>query len=231
MIRSAANDNIPVLIPCGAVEYHGPHLPVGADTLIADTLADMIEKNCRCIVMPHIPYSPTYFWAGAPTDGEIDFSSDALYLYAKELFKGLLKVGFRRIYVIQHHQGQNGAPDVCLKKAAADVIAEVSKEYGAGWGARLDNKYGDILSAVKVFQLDSFTECDSNDGLSHAGKLETEIVMQNYGRTVDMSLLTADIINSKRYLKNGRPDLADKKHGEKILKKIADSWIKEINKL
>ena len=39
--RLAADPECVALIPVGATEQHGPHLPVGTDTIIATSLADV----------------------------------------------------------------------------------------------------------------------------------------------------------------------------------------------
>ncbi len=36
-----------------------------------------------------------------PRTGEFDFDPDALLVYAREILRGLVKIGFRRIYIVR----------------------------------------------------------------------------------------------------------------------------------
>jgi creatinine amidohydrolase len=40
-------------MPAGVVEYHGPHLPIGADFLIANVITEEVERRTECYVMQH----------------------------------------------------------------------------------------------------------------------------------------------------------------------------------
>src|SRR6266545_3250213 len=44
--------NVPLLLPVGAVEQHGPHLPLGTDGLIPYELAKLVAGGGRAIVAP-----------------------------------------------------------------------------------------------------------------------------------------------------------------------------------
>jgi creatinine amidohydrolase len=48
------------LVPLGAVEQHGPHLPVGVDyrlvTAIAEAAAERVAGSVRVLVAPPLPY-------------------------------------------------------------------------------------------------------------------------------------------------------------------------------
>src|SRR6266511_2992213 len=43
--------NVPLLLPVGAVEQHGPHLPLGTDGLIFYELAKLVAGGGRAIVV------------------------------------------------------------------------------------------------------------------------------------------------------------------------------------
>jgi creatinine amidohydrolase len=45
-----------VIVPLGTVEQHGPHLPVGTDTLIPITVAKHVAEKTRILVAPPVYY-------------------------------------------------------------------------------------------------------------------------------------------------------------------------------
>ncbi len=40
------------VLPIGSIEMHGPHLPNGSDSFIAERVCDLIEGAVPCIVLP-----------------------------------------------------------------------------------------------------------------------------------------------------------------------------------
>ena len=133
-VQDAVARNVPILMPAGCVEYHGPHLPIGTDFLIANSICAEAEKRVECVMAPPLQFAPTLDWAAGPEEGEADFEPEAFFQYARESLRRIAAMGFRRIYILQHHQGPDGLEVLCLKRAAGEVIRETVKEWGAGWG-------------------------------------------------------------------------------------------------
>jgi creatinine amidohydrolase len=49
------------ILPIGATEYHGPHLPYGTDTLTAETLAEAFARELGgTLVLPAIAYGVSH---------------------------------------------------------------------------------------------------------------------------------------------------------------------------
>jgi creatinine amidohydrolase/Fe(II)-dependent formamide hydrolase-like protein len=70
-----------VILPVGAVDQHGPHLPVGAVTCIAEALADDLSREFRVLRAPTFPY-------GVNVPAERDFAGTAT-LRSKTLHRAL----------------------------------------------------------------------------------------------------------------------------------------------
>ncbi|NLO83419.1 MAG: creatininase family protein [Clostridiales bacterium] len=231
-IREAVKRNVPVIIPAGAVEYHGPHLPVGTDFLIADIVVRKIEERCECVVFPPLPFSSTMFWAAGPEEGEFDFDPDALFVYAREIFRGIVKVGFRRIYVLQHHQGNEGLPALVLKRAAVEVIREVGKAWGEGWGR---TPYGElpnpgIFDMIRIAHIDSFSEyasdCSERIPIGHGGRGETQLIMSEYPDRVKLDELKSLEGNMPEWLKDAY--LANRDDGRWWIEFCVNGWVREL---
>src|SRR3954470_882317 len=54
--ETAARADFAVL-PLGAVEWHGPHLPFGTDVILASEFAARIKGNVTAVLFPAMPYS------------------------------------------------------------------------------------------------------------------------------------------------------------------------------
>src|SRR3981189_3766060 len=70
--RLAADPDCVALIPVGATEQHGPHLPIGTDTIIATALADAAAGDLA-VVLPPIAFGASFFH-GTELAGTVAFS-------------------------------------------------------------------------------------------------------------------------------------------------------------
>lgn len=70
------------LLPVGAVEAHGPHLPLATDLVIAEAMAraaaERLEdgEGCEVLLLPTLPYGAAPFAAGFP--GTLDVGREAM---------------------------------------------------------------------------------------------------------------------------------------------------------
>ena len=55
-----------VLVPVGATEQHGPHLPLSTDTVIATTVAQQVGGPTSRLVSPAIPFNSSGEYPGFP---------------------------------------------------------------------------------------------------------------------------------------------------------------------
>jgi len=233
-IREAVRDNVPVLIAAGSVEWHGPHLPIGTDYLIAETIVRRVERRCRCVVAPPLPFSSTMFWAAGPEDGEFDYDPETLRLNALEMFRGFVKTGFRRIYVLQHHQGDEGLPSLTIRRAAAEVMRETARGWPPGWGRAPEIPIGNFFSMIRVAYLDSFSRYPSPDAprcpVGHGSRGETQLMMADYGDCVKMDLLDAyerETGSLPSWLRDSR--LATRDEGERWIEFCVEGWAAELS--
>src|SRR5262249_28409406 len=54
--RAAARANPKLILPAGTTEHQGPHLPLGADTIVVERLADDLSAEFRVLRAPTIEY-------------------------------------------------------------------------------------------------------------------------------------------------------------------------------
>ncbi len=138
-IRTAIDEHWPVALPLGVLEYHGEHLAVGLDTLVVVKMLEILEKEMDLIVLPPFYYGASSYAVEPPErNGSVHVGADKLLPFAQDLFRGLLRIGFRNIHFFVHHQTENfaaGMPtDLAFKFAARQAVFEfLEKERGEGW--------------------------------------------------------------------------------------------------
>lgn len=111
------------LIPCGSLEQHGRHMPLGTDTLIAAEVARRVGEMTGSIVLPPV-------WAGI-SDHHMDFAgtvtlgADTYVRLVGDLCTSLYRHGFRRILVVNGHGGNTPVLMTALRRIRTDLGRQV----------------------------------------------------------------------------------------------------------
>jgi len=116
--RQAARPGSTVLWPFGAIEQHGPHLPLGTDGLFADRVADAVLAG----LSPDLPiwrlplqslgFSPEHL--GFP--GTLSLPPGLLIDLVVAVGRGLDAAGFQRLVLFNAHGGQIGLLEVAARQ-------------------------------------------------------------------------------------------------------------------
>ena len=204
-IRAAIDARWPVVLPLGVLEYHGEHMSVGMDTLAVTGVLDILEKEMNLVILPSFYYGAASYAVEPPErNGTLHVDAEALLPFARAMFQGLLRIGFRNIHVVVHHQTENflaGMPtDLVFKLAARQAIfAFLEKERGEGWwgNEKMADYYAqqsagdDPFNWVKAHPLMTPTAMDGYP-FDHAGEGETSLMMALSPAAVDLSRLSQD---------------------------------------
>jgi len=98
-----------VVLPVGATEQHGPHLPVGVDTYavthIAHAAAEALAGQIPVLVAPTLPYGSSHHHL--PFGGTLSISTETYLRTVGNLVESLIVGGFRRIFILNGHGGNN----------------------------------------------------------------------------------------------------------------------------
>ena len=123
-LRALAPSTLLVL-PVGATEQHGPHLPVATDRLavehIARAAAQEAATQIPVLVAPTLPFGSSHHHI--PFGGTLSLGTETYYRVLVDLAESLIASGFRRIFILNGHGGnseliQLAARDVALKHPA-----------------------------------------------------------------------------------------------------------------
>ncbi|MDB5541288.1 MAG: creatinine amidohydrolase [Devosia sp.] len=212
-IRRAIAENWPVVLPLGVLEYHGEHMAVGMDTLVVIKVLERIEAGMDLVMLPPFYYGAASYAVEPPEgNGSIQVGQQALAAVAGDLFRSLLRVGFRNIHFFIHHQSENfavGMPtDLSFKFAARQVIFAWLEEHGGeGWwgDAAMADYYSqqtagdDPFNWIKGHPLMP-PEIIGKYPFDHAGIGETSLMLALCPEAVEMARLS----DEKWYTRSAR---------------------------
>jgi creatinine amidohydrolase/Fe(II)-dependent formamide hydrolase-like protein len=94
------------LLPVGAIEQHGPHLPLDTDAWDADYMCREVARRCqapRPLVLPPVPYGVSYHHQDFP--GTISVAPDTLARMVYEIGMSVASNGITKLIIVNGHGG------------------------------------------------------------------------------------------------------------------------------
>jgi creatinine amidohydrolase len=110
------------ILPVGATEGYGPHLPLGSDSLVSSAVAARVAERAGCFVAPSINYGYSEELMGYP--GTLSISTTTLTALLKDVVWSLHRQGISRLFYICGHIG-NLSP---INQVAFDAKRDLGME-------------------------------------------------------------------------------------------------------
>jgi creatinine amidohydrolase len=120
-VREAARAGVPVVLPIGSTEQHGPHLPLDTDCAIPRAIALRAAEQRPLVIAPTIPFgakSRPLSGGGESFPGTLSLRATTLIAMIEDVLAGLARSGFEHICVQNWHY-ENGP----YLWEAADLVA------------------------------------------------------------------------------------------------------------
>jgi mycofactocin precursor peptide peptidase len=139
-----------LVVPLGSTEQHGPHLPLGTDTILAMRLADELVRRVganRATIAPPISIGASGEHDGFA--GTLSIGTDVLTNVLVEIGRSAIPASFASVLFVNGHGGNGEA----LRNAGRQLTAEGRRAYH--WSPRLAGSGDD----------------------THAGRIETSIML------------------------------------------------------
>lgn len=171
------------LLPVGAIEQHGPHLPLDTDAFDADYLALQVAEACsdpKPLVLPNIAYGVSYHHD--EFKGTVSISNDTLAKLVYDIGMSVAHNGIRKLVIINAHGGNSPALNHATQMINRDANIFVCVDTG-------ETSDVDIYSLVET----------PND--VHAGEIETSTSLAIRPDLVKMDQARREVPEfSSRYL-------------------------------
>ncbi len=191
-----------VLLPVGAVEEHGYHLPLSTDVDIAEAVCRELSRRTGIGVAPAVWYGYSRSTRGYA--GTVMVGREELKSYLRSILEGFAESGFTRVYIVSGHFSNDHL-------RAIEEAAEEARGVEA--------------------QLLDFSRADFSDLLEskplHACEAETSLMLFLHPEKVKMKLARdeeiayeGDVLRKTESGVFGRPSLATREKGKKLFERI-----------
>jgi creatinine amidohydrolase len=164
-----------VLLPCGATEQHGPHLPVNTDTVIAERVCLEAATRSGVLVLPALAYTVssghTRKWPGT-----FSLRHETFIHTVCEIAGWLRSGGWSRLLLVNSHFGNDASLRVAVEKIRLEHLGRL----------QVGLKHTFLLTPA----IRDYFVSDADD--LHANRAETDLMLHLAPDTVRMDLVEDD---------------------------------------
>ncbi|MGB3553632.1 MAG: creatininase family protein [Jannaschia sp.] len=160
------------VLPTAAIEQHGPHLPVGTDTLIAEGMLAAVRDACpdgldlRILPVQAVGKSNEHLWAA----GTLTLTAETALRAWTEIGTSIARAGIRKVILVNSHGGN------------LDLVSILSRELRVREGMlAVKCQWGSFGAPEGMF-----SDQEAAFGI-HGGDRETSLMLAFRPDTVDMS--------------------------------------------
>lgn len=208
------------ILPIGATEQHGPHLPVNTDSAIATAVCLYASALTGVPVLPTLTYGcslgHTERWSGT-----LSLYPETLITVVRELAEWLVRTGWRRLLIVNSHFG-NLSPVRC-------AIDRLRFEYPGKFQIGVRNTYELSPEILQYFLHDG-------DDV-HANRAETALMLAIDPDSVELvgmqddpdrtagKIFTYVVPQTSTNGVTGQPSLATAAEGKQLLIQMGDALV------
>lgn len=181
------------VVPIGAMEKHGPHMPVGTDNIIIERSAVLAAELEPVVVFPTFGFG--HVNGLQSFDGTIAFSNELLLKFLSALCDEIARNGFKKILFVNSHGGNPPLLTTLsnmTKESKKDYVVVCADSYQTTEVTMLEEfknnreHYPDITDE-DVALLQKYV--DTRTAWGHADLDEMLLVSESRPETVDVSLM------------------------------------------
>lgn len=203
-----------LIVPVGALDQHGPHLPLGTNTLVATRVAGELARRTAILCAPTFSYGVT--GPGGPYAGAAGLRRKTFHRALNELLARWEDHGVREFLVVSAHR--------CEPHLEAILLALTAHA---------------TTTVFDLYQIDVSDLLDEDPWRAHAGEMETSLLLHLAPDRVRLQD-AADFVPEDRALRRytrgraptpppesrgtlGRPSLASPEKGRAVFRRYVET--------
>jgi creatinine amidohydrolase len=177
-VDALSRESTLLVLPTGAIEQHGFHLPLATDALINNLLLGhalhKLPAQLPVYALPALHYGKSNEHLGFP--GTLSLSATTFMAVVRDLGASLVGAKFHRLVLYNTHGGNSALVDVMARDLRAEFGLRTFSLHGSG-----GTSFADLAAQEKTYGF-------------HAGEVETALLLASMPELVDRSAYTVNYI-------------------------------------
>ena len=159
-----------VIIPVGATEVYGPHMPMGSDIIVAQDVAELVAAKTNAMIGPSLEVGESYSLTKYP--GTLYLRPTTWMAVIEDFMASLLRLGFKNFMFINMHAGN------------VPIIGQLCREYQRSHGIKCAQ-----VDWWRFTQPNSVGICENTGWMAHghASECGTSVMLYLHPEYVDLS--------------------------------------------
>ena len=174
----AASGGAVAVLPCGSIEKHGEHLPLGTDTLNIENVCRRACRKAGALMLPAMPY--LFVNEMKASAGAVSLSAKTILSFLEEVCDEVSRNGVKKIVLVNGHGGNK----FILMTFLQDLPGR-GKDYAAYLLNIMDCAYGE-----KAERAEKTSRAELPGG--HADDSETDLTLATDEGLVDRGAVSED---------------------------------------
>jgi len=209
-----------LILPIGATEQHGPHLPISCDTIIAEQVCTYAAAKTGVPLLPSLAFTVssghTSKWPGT-----FSLRHETFIATIQEIATWAVATGWTKLLLVNSHFGNDASLRVAIEKIRLEFLGQLQ------------------IGLKNTFQLSdeiwSYFISDADD--LHANKAETDLLLHLTPELVRMDLVEDDpdrtegtvfsypVAQTSLNGITGKPSLGDAVRGESLFIEMGEALV------
>lgn len=232
-VENSLKDFPVAILPLGATEQHGHHLPLGTDIYLSEGISKKLSEQTGALLLPTLPFGYSWVWRDIP--GTVSLQQHHVEAIIKDVAQSVAHYGVKMLVLVNGHDANNAS----MKYATRELMDE------------LDMPVIHLFYPNLEEVMNEYCDSDTWHGMIHACEFETSLMLALNPELVDMSKAVREypekpnlygkstislgkLSNSGVY---GNPEIATKEKGTKMLNRfipdmrnlIMEAYSKEVS--
>lgn len=158
-VAQAIRRGLVAVLPVGAVEQHGAHLPLLTDTTLAAGVARRIAEGLDALLLPAIAYGDA--WTAEDWAGTLSLSPETLRATIEDIGRGLHRMGVRGLVTVNGHFGNREPIALAARRLSEQGFPLLHLDY-----PRLEAVAAELMESTPA-----------GPGFYHADEVETSMML------------------------------------------------------
>ncbi|MBD0267562.1 MAG: creatininase family protein [Cyanobacteria bacterium Co-bin8] len=230
-------ENVVIIQPIGAIEQHGPHLPLAVDAAISAAVLGKaltkLESEVPAYTLPLLYYGKSNEHWHFP--GTITLSTQTLLAVLREVGESIYRAGFRKLVLMNSHGGQPQVMEITARdlhqtyedflvfplftwrvpNTAGELLSDLEKELGI--------HAGDAETSLMLSVLPDQVHMDRAVKEYPQGLPENSLLSME--GALPFAWVTRDLTRSGVL---GDATVATREKGDRILESVSAGWVQTI---